>query len=86
MLKKPLHHRWFVQLFSELVFTVLASGTFFSLIPSSTLNTIPFIEIIVSPLRDLILGSHPSGMRSSIRRGSRSRTWPPNIVKRVDEL
>lgn len=63
-----------------------AEATFFSLIPNSTFSTARLKVVIVKPLRSKIRGSHPSGMRSSTRRGSRSCSRPPNIVSNVEEL
>ena len=57
-----------------------------SSIPNITLKTVGCKDAIVKPKGSLILDSHPSGRRSSMKMDSRSETRLPNIVKIVDEL
>jgi len=65
----------------------LASAAYLlSSIPNATLRTVGCKDAIVKPKGSLILDSHPSGRRSSMRMDSRSEARLPNIVKIVEEL
>jgi hypothetical protein len=52
----------------------------------STFNTVRLNVRNVNPLRPSTRGSQPSGIRSSVKNGSRSATLPPKIVSSVEEL
>jgi hypothetical protein len=65
----------------------LASAAYLrSSIPNATLRIVGWKDAIVKPKGSLILDSHPSGRRSSMRMDSRSEARPPNIVKKIEAL
>jgi len=54
--------------------------------PKRTLRLVILNDVIVKPMRDRTFGVHPSGMRSSSKKGLRSATSPPRTESNVVAL